>query len=360
MKLRTEPKTLAAALKRVLPAVSRTGSLAILSGVRLDWDADTGELTLTASDLDLTISTTCQAGGTGSGSIVVPATHLSKVVGSMRDAVTITHQADEITLQSGGARSTLRTMPVSEWPRLADVEGETVTLDPSQVELLRRCRHAMHLDDTVRPAIACIHLEGNRAMATDGARCAVATLGPDTLTMPAASIPHRAVTNILGQVGDEPVTLVVSPSHVAVTCGATTWRTRLIEAAFPDVDHLLDRLASSHHVTVETAPLRDALGRIASFPFTQPPIVDLTCTGDAIELAATVQDVGSISDTVPASGGEGLEPIIWNVAQLVDVIDAAASDEITFGFQDQMHALEVKVDGLHLLVMPIRRTSTAW
>ena len=72
MKFRCERDVLADALNSAgRAATNRTGTLPVLSGVRMDVTGDT--LTVTGTDLELTIKLTVDVGGQRDGAAVVPA-----------------------------------------------------------------------------------------------------------------------------------------------------------------------------------------------------------------------------------------------------------------------------------------------
>ena len=79
MKFRCERETLAEALATAgRAATGRTGTLPVLSGVRLELVGD--RLTVTGTDLDLTIQLDVAVGGDVDGGVVVPARLASDIV----------------------------------------------------------------------------------------------------------------------------------------------------------------------------------------------------------------------------------------------------------------------------------------
>lgn len=355
MKLLVDHKALSAAIKRVMPAVGRVNVRPILSAIRLDFEGQT--LRLQATDLDLTITATITANGTGDGTLIVPANHLARVVDGMQGDVRIEAIADGIALSSGGTHCTLRVHDPREWPMFDDVVGEAVSLDAEQVGLLRRCQHAMHTDQT-KPATCGLRLDGNKAMATDMAQAVVATL--DGANMPPVTVPTRAVTTVLAT-KPQRLDIVVSQHDVSLSDGTTEWRTRINDAAFPNMQHLLDSLSSTHKVVIDATTLRDALDRIAGFPFHFYAVAEATFESDLIRLTADVPDVGSIVDEMPATGGEGLPPTLLNIRQLLDAMAASGlEDEVTIGMQSDARPQEIQGDGIHLLVMPVLRNQVKW
>ena len=99
MKFRCEREILADALATAgRAATSRTGTLPVLSGVRLDVAGD--QLTVTGTDLELTIRLTVAVGGERDGSVVVPARLVADIVKALPSgAVEVSLGDDEMQHQ---------------------------------------------------------------------------------------------------------------------------------------------------------------------------------------------------------------------------------------------------------------------
>ena len=84
MKFRCERDVLAEAVATAgRAATGRSGSLPVLSGVRLELAGD--RLTITGTDLELTIQLSLTVGGETDGAIVLPARLVSDIVRSLGD-----------------------------------------------------------------------------------------------------------------------------------------------------------------------------------------------------------------------------------------------------------------------------------
>src|SRR4051812_28643610 len=82
VKFRCEREALAEALSTAgRAATGRTGALPVLSGLRLELQGD--RLSVTGTDLDLTIQLTVPVGGDGDGGVVLPARLAADIVRSM-------------------------------------------------------------------------------------------------------------------------------------------------------------------------------------------------------------------------------------------------------------------------------------
>ena len=153
MKFRCERDTLVEALGTAGRAVSgRGGMLPVLSGVRAELLGDT--LTLTGSDLDLTITVGTQVNGQADGSTVLPAKLASDVVRALpQGAVTV--EVGEGGDAGGEARITadrsdfsLRVTAADEYPKLSPTDADPVQLESAEfAQALRQVTPAASTDD---------------------------------------------------------------------------------------------------------------------------------------------------------------------------------------------------------------------
>ena len=128
MEFRCERDALADVLGTATRAVAtRGGSLAVLSGAKVELSGD--RLVVTGSDLDLTISASSQVGGQEDGVFVAPARLLNDIVRALEPgAVTVSADAEEARISSGRSSFTVRLLAADDFPRLPEPAGEQVTL----------------------------------------------------------------------------------------------------------------------------------------------------------------------------------------------------------------------------------------
>src|SRR4029079_19208222 len=180
VKFRCEREALAEALSTAgRAATGRTGALPVLSGLRLELAGD--QLSITGTDLDLTIQLTLPVGGDGDGGVVLPARLASDIVRSMgagRGGVTAAGDGAKIT--RGRSQFSVRPLSLDDYPKLATPSSSSVTLPAAAVgEALRQVVRAASTDEA-RPILTGVLLTaengGLRMVATDSYRLAVRDL----------------------------------------------------------------------------------------------------------------------------------------------------------------------------------------
>ena len=129
MKFRCERDVLADVLATAgRAATGRTGTLPVLSGVRLDLRGD--HLQVTGTDLELTIDVDVTVAGEADGTTVLPARLTADIVRSLSSgAVSIEVDHDDVHISSGRSQFQVRPLSADDFPptrvhcRRRDVAG---------------------------------------------------------------------------------------------------------------------------------------------------------------------------------------------------------------------------------------------
>ena len=202
MKFRCEREVLADALATAgRAATSRTGTLPVLSGLRLEVRGD--ELTVTGTDLELSIRLTVTVGGERDGAVVVPARLTADIVRSLPPgAVELSVVDEEVSISAGRSQFSIRPLGLDDYPQQGEPATEAVTLSAAAVgEALRQVVRAASNDDA-RAVLTGVLIvaddDGVRMVATDSYRLAVRDL-PETNMLASGQkvlVPSRALQEL--------------------------------------------------------------------------------------------------------------------------------------------------------------------
>lgn len=368
MKFRCERDTLVEALGTASRAVSgRSGMLAVLSGLRAELFGDT--LTLTGSDLDLTITVGADVAGQADGSVVFPrAKLLSDVVRALPPgALTIEVGGDDAggsaLITSGRSEFSLRVIAADEYPKLPVTDADPVQLEAKELaQALRQVTPAASTDDN-RPIITGVLLAaedgGLRLVATDSYRLAVRDLAGQSGTLggrPSVLVPSRALREVerLLSAADT-VTLRLGERDAAFEVGTTRITTRLIEGEFPNYRGLIPS-SYPNRLVVGREPLLDAVRRVRLLAQDNTP-VRLVLSADGLELLAVTQDVGQAHENLDAKYEGADLTVAFNPEYLIQGVDVTPGDEIVLETIDALKPAVIRStetqDFLYLL-MPVR------
>ncbi|MCB0979295.1 MAG: DNA polymerase III subunit beta, partial [Ilumatobacter sp.] len=246
MKFRCEREALAEALATAgRAATGRSGALPVLSGLRLELAGD--RLTVTGTDLDLTIQLSVEVGGERDGGIVLPARLAADIVRSLGSGkVEVVADGDDVSISNGRSNFGVRPLSFDDYPKLASPVNTSVTLPASAFgEALRQVVRAASTDEA-RPILTGVLMaaeaDGLRMVATDSYRLAVRDLvGQQVLAADQkVLVPGRALTELQRLVGGgDDVTMRLGDRDATFEVGSTRLTTRLIEGEFPNYRQLI-------------------------------------------------------------------------------------------------------------------------
>ena len=362
MKFRCEREVLAEALATAgRAATSRTGTLPVLSGVRLEVRGDT--LTVTGTDLELSIRLTVAVGGERDGAVVVPARLVADIVRSLPSgAVEVALGEDEVSISAGRSQFSIRPLGLDDYPVQVEPATEPVTLSSSAVaEALRQVVRAASTDDAravLTGVLIAAEDDGVRLVATDSYRLAVRDLAETDILSAGQKVlvPSRALQElqrVLG--GAEQLEVRLGARDAVFESGGTRLTTRLIEGEYPNYRNLLPS-SYPNTLTVGRESLLEALRRVKILAQDATP-VRLHLGGETLRLSAITQDVGTASEEIDASYDGAEMTVAFNPDYLSAGVDAIDAEEVTLSTLDPMKPAVVRPvgrDDYLYLLMPVR------
>ena len=362
MKFRCEREILADAFSTAgRAATSRSGTLPVLSGLRLD--VRDGQLTVTGTDLELTIRLSIPVHSDQDGSAVVPARLVADIVKALpAGAVEVSVDDDEMSISAGRSQFSVRPLSLSDYPAQVEPDAEPVTLASSQVgDALRQVVRAASTDDAravLTGVLMASEDDGLKMVATDSYRLAVRDL-PQTTMLGAGQkvlVPGRALAELQRVLSsDAELTVRLGAREAVFEVGGTRLTTRLIEGEYPNYRNLLPS-SYPNRLTVGRDALLEALRRVKILAQDSTP-VRLTLGGDTLQLTAITQDVGNAHEEIDASYDGAEMTVAFNPDYLAAGVEAVEGDEVTLSTMDPMKPAVLRGVGhdeyLYLL-MPVR------
>lgn len=362
VKFRCERDVLAEALGTAARAATgRTGTLPVLSGVRLELNDD--QLSVTGTDLDLTIRLEVTVGGESDGVAVLPARLVSDIVRSLPvGSVEVSSDQDDVSISGGRSQFSVRPFTADDYPRLTTPADNAVTLSAADLGVaLGQVVRAASTDEA-RPILTGVLLaaepDGLRLVATDSYRLAVRDLPGEHVLAEGQKVlvPSRALAELQRLLGhDGELTLRLGERDATFEVGATRLTTRLIEGEFPNYRQLIPQ-TYPNKLTVGRDDLMEAIRRVKILARDATPL-RLQLSSDGVRLSAVAADVGNATEEIDAHL-EGSElTVAFNPDYLAAGVEAAGADEVTLETLDALKPAVVRGAGrpdfLYLL-MPVR------
>ena len=365
------------ALQLVSNAVPSRTTLPVLSNILVE--ATDGSLQLTATDLDLSITTKAMADVKADGALTVPAKKLLELARKLPKE-DLKLEAKDLTLNvvSKTGRFKFLCIRPEEFPARPNVTPDVhLTIEAKAFErLVRRTIYAVSTDET-RPALngALFQMsEGEiRLVATDGHRLARATLKHPAATKGALKgdviLPLKAMNHLLRLLADcgDTVTVELSKTHIRFVLGKTTLTTKLIEGPFPNYEQVLPK-NNNKHLSVKKDDLAAALDRVSVFSDNLTRQVKFAISTNRLRLVVQTPDQGEATEDLEAKYDSDDLDIGYNANYLLDILRTMESDEVllqlntpvTAGLLVPAPSGDTKtppVENLLCLVMPLRLAS---
>ena len=325
-------------------------------------------LTITGTDLELTIGLSVEVGGERDGAAVVPARLVGDIVKALPAGaveVDLPERAEsdgEMSISAGRSQFSVRPLSLDDYPTQAEPTGEAVTLPAADMaEALRQVVRAASTDDA-RAVLTGVLLadedDGLRMVATDSYRLAVRDLPKSSMleTGKRVLIPGRALSELQRLMSNETsLTVRLGEREATFEAGSTRLSTRLIEGEFPNYRNLLPT-SYPNLLTISKPAMIEAIRRVKILAQDSTP-VRMTLGGDTVQLTAITQDVGNAVEEIDASYDGTEMTVAFNPDYLLAGIDAIDADDVTLATMDPMKPAVLRGvghDDYLYLLMPVR------
>lgn len=349
-------------LKSVQGIVAGKGSLPVLNNVRLE--ALGKELTLTTTDLDISIRTTVECEVEEQGVSTLPVKLLFNSISKAAEGIVeVDIDAKErASIVAGSAKFKLAGLPESEFPRLPEDEDTYAYTIPQATlkEMLRKVAYAASQDDTRRTlkgVLMSFKDEKLTMVATDGRRLA---LVENEIEFPKDAerdiiLPSKTVQELMRSLnGEEETSVKVQKSQIAFKVGSVMIYSKLIDDQYPNYKQVIPA-ETIEKIAVDRQLLLDALDRASVMTMDEAHSTKLIFSEGKLTVTSAASDIGEAKDEVPIKyAGEKIE-IIFNPSYVMDPLKAIDDDEVTINLNNGHSPAVIKCSVPFLYVlMPLR------
>lgn len=366
MKILIAKEQLVGGLQAVQNIVSSRTTLPILSNVLLR--AEEGNLILTATDLDVTISAKVKATAKNAGAITLPAKRLNAIVRAVESPELELEVEENIcSIEAGSSSFRLHGLSVDEFPTAPKVEGEAITLEQIRLRsMLRYTSYAVSTEETryVLNGILFSFSEGKLALvATDGRRLA---LVEESIEAPEGKciVPSKAINELRKLLGDrgnlklrhtenQATFELIEDGEEDATVHLTT---KLIDGTYPNYEQVIPKDGKDKKRTeMNREELLEALKRAKIMTSDKSSSVKLDLGENKLLITANTPEVGEAKESLAVSH-EGEEmAIAFNPQYLIDSLGVLEEDEVSLELTDELSPGVLKTSGPFLyVVMPMR------
>jgi DNA polymerase III subunit beta len=350
--------------------VERKTTIPILSNYLFEAAGD--KLTLTATDLDLSLRTSCTAKVKKEGSCTIPARKLHDYVKLLPDAdITIKLLENHwVSIRCGRSNTKMVGMARSNFPTLPIFPTAGVVKIPAQVlrGMIAKTGFAIANEEsryTLNGALMVLKPESITMVATDGHRLAHIERNGEKFEDVSGEmktlIPKKAMDELKSLVDSTEVEVIEfakDESTLYFRIGPRLLTSRQLTGQFPNYEAVLPK-DNNRLVTVNGDDLSAAVQRVAQFADERSRAVRLRLEKGELKISASSTEMGESEDSIETNyNGDSLS-IGFNAQYLLDFLKAVGTGDVRLELKDPQSAGQLRPgEGdeykYRYIVMPMR------
>jgi DNA polymerase III subunit beta len=349
--------------------VERKTTIPILSNLLCE--AKANRLAITATDLELSLRTSCEAKVKKEGAGTIPAKKLLDIVRLLPDEEIRFKLLENHFVHITCDRKNYKMVGMSQdnFPALPSFPQALVKI-PAQLlsNVIGKTTFAISLEEsryTLNGALLVLKPSSLTMVATDGHRLAMVEtehkfdgFSAETRVL----VPKKAMTEIqrlAAQSGDDGVVAFAQDeSHLFFQFDRRLLTSRKLTGQFPNYEAVLPREASKT-VTLERGELQEALRRVSQLADQRSHAVKFVLAKEGVEISASSPEYGEAKEALEKEFKGDPITIGFNAQYLLDFLNAASDGPISFELKDEQSAGQLRPLGdeasrYRYVVMPMR------
>ncbi|MCL6478134.1 MAG: DNA polymerase III subunit beta [Peptococcaceae bacterium] len=358
MQITTTKEVLESAAFAAYRAVNPKNPLVILSGVLLTAKGE--QLSITGSDLEVTITSTIPVEVIDEGSVVLPGRYFYELVRRLPEGpVHIETSEKEAKIKYGKQQASSSVFPAIEYPTIPEIEGRVVEVDAA--ELISGVKKVFFacVDNPGRPNLSGVYFNatpfGIEMTSTDLYRINwtyVQAEGEEGQ----AIIPKRALDEMVKVFRNGKLAITFGSSFVSFSDDKTTILVRVIEGKYPDINATMPVCHTK--ARVNRNELLDTLNRAALLTDKNNfSSVDILIK-DGTLLIEACSETGTLSETHKClHEGKNIE-VSFNTRYLIESLEVCGSNA-TMVFSGPMNCIKFEETNYYSMILPLKKRSEA-
>jgi DNA polymerase-3 subunit beta len=350
--------------------VERKTTIPILSNYLFEAAGD--KLSLTATDLDLSLRTSCVAKVKKEGACTIPARKLHDYVKLLPDAdITIKLLENHwVSIRCGRSNTKMVGMARSNFPSLPTFPTAGVVKIPSLVlrSMIAKTGFAIASEEsryTLNGALMVLKPESITMVATDGHRLAhIERIGGKFEGVSGEMktlVPKKAMDelkSLLDSTDAEEIEFAKDESTLYFRIGQRLLTSRQLTGQFPNFEAVLPK-DNNKSITVHGEELTASISRVAQFADERSRAVKMRLEKGELKLSASSTETGESEDSLEIDYNGDVIQIGFNAQYLLDFLKATGNGDVKLEFKDsqsagQMRPAEGEEYKYRYIVMPMR------
>ena len=356
-------------LENTQGVVERKTTIPILSNLLIE--AKSNRLSITATDLELSVRTSCDAKVKKDGAGTIPAKKLLDLVRLLPEGEIKFKLQENHWVHITADRKNYKLVGMSKdnFPALPTFPHALVKIPAKLLaDLIAKTIFAISLEEsryTLNGALMVLKPGSLTMVATDGHRLAMVERDHKFEGFSAETrvlVPKKAMTEVqrLAAASDDDaqVEFAQDESHLFFQFGHRLLTSRKLTGQFPNYEAVLPRDAN-RTVVLERGELQDALKRVSQLADARSHAVKFTLAKEGMEISASSPEYGEAKEAIEKDfKGEPLA-IGFNAQYMLDFLAAAPEGPVSFELKDEQSAGQLRPIGdessrYRYVVMPMR------
>lgn len=351
--------------------VERKTTIPILSNFLFEAGGD--KLSITATDLDLSLRTSCPAKVKKEGSCTIPARKLYDYVKLLADGEISIKLLENhwVQIRSGRSNTKMVGMARANFPALPLFPAESALQLPAQVlrQLIARTIFSISNEEsryTLNGALLVLKPESITMVATDGHRLAHIEHG--TTKLPVSGelkvlVPKKAMaelSTLLNSSDVQTVEFAKDESTLFFRIGGRLLTSRQLTGQFPNYEAVLPR-ENNKSVTVHCDELSAAIQRVAQFADERSNAIRMRVEKNELKVSSSNTETGESEDSIEVAFTGDPMVIGFNSQYLLEFLKVVGAGDVRFEFKDAQTAGQLRPDEAadseyryRYIVMPMR------
>ena len=370
MKFTIEKNILFKSLSHIQSIVEKKNTLPILSNIYLE--AKNNFLTLSATDMDLSMKDKVDCNIIEEGSTTVPAHTLYDIIRKISDnseVEIISNDGKLLSLRAGKSKFSLGCLPKEDFPiiEVGDLENELNLQSQDLLKLINKTKFAVSNEET-RYFLNGIyfHIQNESGsnklsiVATDGHRLAKFDLDFEDKTnnIPGIIIPKKTVNELHKLLLDfeGSIQIKLDSNKIVFFIGSSILISKLIDGNFPDYKRVIPN-DNNNILKVNRQKLSLAVDRVSTITNEKSPVIKFKLLKDIINLSSVNNENGTATEDLETQYAGSEIQIGFNSKYILDMINNLEDEEITLSFKDSSSPVigtEDSNNNLIYVLMPMR------
>ena len=355
--------------------VERKTTIPILSNFLLEADAETGRLTITATDLDQSIKTSCAAKVKKTGSCTIPARKLYDYIKLLPDGEISIKLMDNhwVQIRCGRSNTKMVGMARANFPQVPEFpEASTVRIPLASLKgMISKTIFAISNEEsryTLNGALLILKPESLAMVATDGHRLAHVEKTGETLgAIPGGEkktlIPRKALAelqSLLSNSDAEFLEFADDDNQLFFRIGHRVLTSRKLTGQFPNYEAVLPR-DNNKFIIVRSEDLMGSIQRVAQFADERSGAIKVRLEQNELRVSSSSTESGESEDTIESP--YTFDPLVvgFNSSYMIDFLKAIGNTgEVRLEFKDAQSAGQMRPEDpqddfrYRYIIMPMR------